>query len=605
MGVFTCGKAGDSERLILEYFDAIRGSPSHIYHSALPLSPSSCWLRECYKSEIAREVRVVMGLPDRWDACSRTISLSDGPSVFAYWGNSIAAGLGSQVVILDGITGTRTSVLHGHKTDITFLTFSLDGILLLSRDNHGIVKLWDVQTGGAIQTFGNIRTCYSTASISPDNATIALSRSYGTIYLSDVRTGKLHPITSADTNIRSITFSPIDPWRLLLLSGDGTVEQWNIDGRQIGASYRDVDIKRAEDLAYTSDGTRFVFCGGNVAVVWDSESGEQVVKVHAPEESDLYRCCFSPNGKSVACSGSYDIFVWNISISGAPLVKRLTGHSNDITFLAFSSSLISASKDGSVKFWPTDSFPADSTMTGPAATSTWLASAHLFREDGVVVTSDSSGVVKTWDLITGICKSSFSTPAKGRQDTYLAGGTLIIVWWTGRWAEFHVWNVYRGQRLPSWYSPLPEVMDIKISGDRAKIFGQGDGCTETVSVEIAADARRAPGRIPYTGDRFFTHKSRLWLGSQDWWSQGRWDPQDMKVSYHEGSKSRFRLAVVQQADTDTPRGVGDTVTERMVFYFPERYADYMAKIEWDGRYLLVQSPSGETMVLDFDPVCAR
>ena len=602
MGVFTCDKAGDSERLILEYFDAIRGSPPHIYNSALPLSPSSSWLRECYKSEIAREVRVVMGLPDRWDACSRTISLSDGPSAFAYWGNLIAVGLGNELVILDGITGTRTSVLRGHEERISFLTFSLDGTLLLSGDNHGIVKFWDVQTGGAIETFGDDTTPFNAGSISPDNATIALSGEDRKIYLSDVRTGKLHPIKSAGTEIRSITFSPIDPRRLLWSSRDGTVQQWGTDGRQIGASYRDVDIKQVEGLAYTSDGTRFVFCG-DFAVVCDSESGKQVVKLHAPGRWSLGRCCFSPDGKFVACAGDRDIYVWNISISGAPLVKRLAGHSRYVNFLAFSSSLISGSRDGSVKFWPTDSFLADSTTTSPAATSTSIMSAHLFHEDSVVVTSDSSGVVKTWDLITGICRSSFPTPAKGKQDTYLAGGTLIIVWWVSGGKEFHVWDVYKGQRLPTLYNPLPKVMDIKISGDRAKTFGQGKRCTEAVSVEIAEDARRAGGIIELTPDRFFIHKSRL--ESRDQWRQGQWDPQDMKVSYPAGFKSRFRLDVVQQAGTRRPRGVGDTVTKRMVFCFPGRYADGKTEIEWDGRYLLVQSRSGETMVLDFDPVCAR
>ena len=603
MGISTCDKAGDCERLILEYFDIIRGSPSHIYHSALPFSPSLSWLRECYKSEIAREVRVVMGLPDRWDACSRTIPLSQHPSAFAYWGNSIAVGVKTDVVILDAITGTRTSVLHGHKTNITFLTFSLDGTLLLSGDYSGIIKLWDVQTGGATETFGDDRTPFSAASISPDNATVALGGRDGGIYLSDVRTGKLHPIKRAGTNIRSIRFSPIDPRRLLWSSDDGTVHQRGTDGRQIGVSYRDADIKWVEALAYTSDGTRFVFCGGDNAVVWDSESGKQVVKLRAPEKSYLIRCCFSPDGKFVVCGGSGEIYVWNISISGAPLVKRLVGHSNRVTFLAFSSSLISGSDDQSVKFWPTDSFLADSTTTGPAATSTSIMSAHLFHEDSVVVTSDSSAVVKTWDLVTGMCKSSFPTPARGSQDTYLAGGTLIIVWWAFGGGEFHVWDVYKGQRLPTLYSPLPKVMEIKISGDEAKIFGQGKRRTEAVSVEIAEDARRTAGRIRYTGGCFFTHKSRL--ESQNWSRQGRWDPQNMKVSYPAGFKGRFRLAVVQQADRDTPRGVGDTVTKRMVFYFPERYADKLTKIEWDGRYLLVHSRSGEIMVLDFDPVCAR
>ena len=536
-----------------------------------------------------------MGLPDRWDACSRTISLHGYSPIFAYWGNSIAVGLKSEVVILDATTGTRTSVLRGHEDRISFLTCSLDGTLLLSGDNLGTSKLWDVQTGGAIQTFGDDTTRFYPASISPDNATVALGCNNGTIYLSDVRTGKPHPIASAATKIQSITFSPIDPRRLLWSSSDGTVHQWGTDGRQIGASYRDADIAQVWDLAYTSDGTRFVFCGGQVAVVWDSESGKQVVKLRVPEVWSLGRCCFSPDGQFVACSGSDNIYVWNISISGAPLVKRLVGHSKPVTFLAFSSSLISGSEDGSVKFWPTDCFLADSTTTGPAATSASIVSAHLFHEDSVVVTSDSSGVVKTWDLITGTCKSSFSTPAKGRHDTYLTGGTLVIVWWAGGGQEFRVWDVQEGQFLQTIYRPLPKFMHTRISGDKPTVFF----LTEAASMETG----RVGVRILYTHDSFFIHKSRQEPGMR--WSGGRCDPQDMEVSYPVGFQGRFRLDVVQRANDYALCGIADTVTERMVFHFPERYVDYTAAIEWDGRYLLAQSPSGETMILDFEPVCPR
>ena len=543
-----------------------------------------------------------MGLPDQWDVCSRTIPLYGHELAFAYWGNFIAAGMGSQVVILDAITGTRTSVLCGHEASITFLTFSLDGTLLLSGDYSGFFKFWDVQTGGTIKTFGDDTTHFYTASISPDNATIALSGGDRTIYLLDVRTGRLHPTTSADTEIRSITFSPTDPRRFLWSSDPGTVHQWSTDGQQIGASYRDADIWLIQDLAYTLDGTRFVFCGGNVAVVWESESGKQVVKLRAPEKLDLSRCCFSPDGKFVACGGDPNIYVWNVTISGAPLVKRLVGHSDRVIFLAFSFSLISGSDDGSVKFWPTDSFLADSTTTGPAATSTSIVSAHLFHEDSVVVTSDSSGVVKTWDLITGICKSSFSTPAKGKQDTYLAGDTLIIVWWADERKEFHVWDVYKGQPLPTFCEPLPMVMYVKTSGDGPTVFGQDGGRTEAVSTKMGESTGRVGVGLLDHGDNFFMHGYQM---ESRKWSHGHWVPEDMGVSYPAGFQGQFRLDVVHQANTDIPCGVEDTVTKSMVFYFPERYVDYRAKIEWDDRYLLVHPPSGETMILDFDPVCPR
>ena len=547
---------------------------------------------------------MVMGIPDRWDVCSKTTSLNCIIWACALWGNSIAVGLRRDVAIFDAITGTRTSVFRGHKMAIYSLAFSLDGTLLLSRDGKGIFNLWDIQTGGAIETFGDNTTSFSAGSISPDNATIAFGGEDGTIYLSDVQARKLHPITSADTRIRSISFSPTDPRRLLWLSGDSTVQQWGTDGSQIGASYCDSDITSVKGLAYSSDGTRFVFCGDEVAVVCDSKSGKQVVKLHARTRSSLGKPCFSPDGKFVACAASDDIFVWNISISGAPLVERSTMNSDHVCFLAFSSSsssLVSASSRGSVKFWPTDRLLMDSTTTGPAATSTRIRSAHLFHDDSAVVTSDSSGVVKTWDLITGICKS-FSTPAKGFRDTYLAGDTLIIVWRTRRMEETLAWDVYKGQPLPPFPMPPPEFVHIKISGDGPTVFWQDNGHTEAVSMETRENAGYVRVGIRSTVHSFsFIHKSRLEIESES--SRGKWDPKDMKVSYPAGFKSQFRLDVVQQANKDTLRGVGDTVTKRMVFYFPERNRGISTKVEWDGRYLLVKLPPGEPMVLDFDPVC--
>ena len=57
----------------------------------------------------------------------------------------------------------------------------------------------------------------------------------------------------------------------------------------------------------------------------------------------------------------------------------------------------------------------------------------------------------------------------------------------------------------------------------------GNDYTEAVFTEIGENAGRVGVRILYTGDHFFIHKSRL--ESPDRRRQGRWNPQDMKVSY--------------------------------------------------------------------------
>jgi hypothetical protein len=66
----------DSQHFLLEHFDTIQNSPSHIYHSALPFSPSSSWLHKCYSAELSHMVKVVKGLPAEWGMCSRTVLLN-------------------------------------------------------------------------------------------------------------------------------------------------------------------------------------------------------------------------------------------------------------------------------------------------------------------------------------------------------------------------------------------------------------------------------------------------------------------------------------------------------------------------------------------------
>ena len=582
----------------------IRDSPSHIYHSALPLTPSSSWIRQCYKTEIAGEVRVLRGLPQRWDTCSRTVLLEDKPTAFAYWGHLIAVGLGSDVVLLDAITGIRNSVLSDHRDTIRSLAFSLDGSLLVSRADDKTVKLWDVQTGVVVRTLGNEIPVVSAVSISPGGTTIALGTRNGVIRLWDIRTRRWQEpdIQTRQDTVAIISFSPFDSRRLLSSSGDRTVRQWDVDGNQIGSSYHEAG--QVVDLSYSSDGTRFVSCGGGVATIRDSESGAVLVKLDAPDWATLHRCCFSPDGRFVACSAGDSICVWDITNpESARLVEHLVGHSESVSFITFPSSLISVSGDRSVKFWQSSSFMADSILADHTAAlhgSTLIKSVKLFAKDKTVVTSDDSGMVKTWDLATGRCKSSTPTKTMEIRDTHMEGNTLIIVWCTDG-QEYHVWDVYRKQSRGTFHSSLYSLRDLKISGDGTKIFGLGHDCIEAVSLETGENIGCVD--IEEESD-FFVRGSKVGMEN----SRGRgWDFGGPEVSGFGEFSDRPRLDLV---DAPARRGlrlrwVEDIRTKRQVFRIPERYTKHDTRVEWDGRYLLLWSSSGEVVVIDFDSVCHR
>ena len=142
--IFQAGIASkwtnDSQRFLLEHFDTILNSPSHIYHSALPLSPPSSWLCKCYSAELSHIVKVVKGLPTEWGMCSHTVTLEYSIYTLSYHNNSIAVGSRSQdIITLNAITGSQSAVLYGHTNWVRSVAFSPDGrsLVLYGHDQPG------------------------------------------------------------------------------------------------------------------------------------------------------------------------------------------------------------------------------------------------------------------------------------------------------------------------------------------------------------------------------------------------------------------------------------------------------------------------------------
>ena len=151
-----CRWTNDSQHLLLEYFDIFQNSPSHIYHSALPLLPLSSWLHKCFSTKPAFMVKAVRGLLIGWGKCSHTVLLDDYTRTLSYHNNTIAiSSKCGDIIILNAITGSQIAIFSGHTEPVNSVVFSVDGTLLVSGGDDKTVKLWDVQTGGVIKTFSS------------------------------------------------------------------------------------------------------------------------------------------------------------------------------------------------------------------------------------------------------------------------------------------------------------------------------------------------------------------------------------------------------------------------------------------------------------------
>ena len=274
------------------------------------------------------------------------------------WRNLVVAGFGpGHIITLDAVTGVHISILSGHTDCVGSIVFSSDGTFLVSGSYDRTVKLWDFQTGGVVKTFYGHNNEVFSVSISVDHTVVASGSSDHTIHLWNTQTGECyHIIDKYNSLVTSVSFSPTIPQLLISASRNNSVQQWDINGHEVGPTH-DGDY-----IALSMDGTYTVSWrwGENTATVQDSDSGAITAEITHSGSISYSTCwCISPNSNYMACGVNSTIYVWVITSLGSFLTKPFIGHTNDITSLTLSSSLLISSNNGSIKFWQIDTLPAD------------------------------------------------------------------------------------------------------------------------------------------------------------------------------------------------------------------------------------------------------
>ena len=639
----------------------IRDTPSEIYNYALPFSPSLSWVHMCYGAKSLQEVEVVKGLPERWGECLRTVSFDHKPQVLTCWKDLIAVGLDSGgIIIVDAITGIRTSFLSGHTCPVGTLAFSPDGTLLVSGSDDKTITLWDVQTGGLETVYSGHTGRVRSVSISPDHSMIASGSDDKTIRLWDTWTGVCFCVIDRHTAaVNSVAFSTHATRCLLSASEDHTVRRWAIEpqiGSKIGRRHN------GNHLALSSRGI-FVSWGRGVAKVRNSDSGAVIAKLVVPNEP-LRHCCISPNGKFVAGTVHNTIFVWAFNNDPSvwtvddlpPVIHAHIRYIPPITSITFSSSLVLSSMEQSIKFWwfdalSTDLVGADTEYTQSASPSIEsvrsasspidsrkpasppiesagsasssikskpappsikseqpgslpIKSISLQAWDGIAITRDSTGVMRIWDTSTGDLKQSIDTPARalGWGDAELVGGTLTSAWFTGE--EIHLWDTERGHIRTVDVPRCDRVWDFRVSVNGSKVFLMDCHYIRAWSIETGEVAGEVKLKSEPLFNSLVVSYSRVWARFKDSGIQG-WDfgsnaPQPVLLSgLFSCPLQNPHLVFIDRTEvwnTD-PSRIEDTDTGGDVFRLSGRYAKPTVA-RWDGRHLVAGYNSGEVLILN-------
>ena len=585
----------------------IQDSPARIYDVAPTLCPPSSWLHEFYSTEFSSKVKAVVGSAG-WGICIHTFSCPYPILTLAYWNNIIVTGGQdvNDIIVFDALTGSQIATLSGHTGGIKSLAFSLDGTLLVSGSNDTTVKLWDVQTGGVVKTSFRHAGQVESVSISADNTVVA-SGSFGdeTVRLWNIKTGDSLYIPG-QTTFSTIIFSPTNP-QLLMYSSLWRVVQCGIDGHQIGSPHAGCYI------AFSPDGTQFVSCDKKTVTIRNTDSKMVIMEFNAA--GNVSSCCFSPDGRCIAVAVSKTIYLWNTAGCKPYLIQTLAGHTQSINSLVFSSSstLISGSRDKSVKFWQIGAYSVNPVT--PSSESTYFTPAPIIAvslqaKDGLAFSIDSGGVVKIWDIQTGCCKGSYRTQAKNSifADMQLINGRLIIIWHQEPRTRVHVCDAEKGE-LYTVPTTIWDLRDLRILADGSRFLCLEPSVIQAWSIWTGESAgKKALKRdhgyhfdpLHIDGPRVLVHTGESLVQGWDFGVLG-----STPIQFSETSSDKPYLNFIgdRRCSGVGPARIEDSVTGKVIFQLCGRYANPY-NIRWDGQYLITGFVSGEVLILDFSDVLA-
>ena len=285
---------------------------------------------------------------------------------------------------------------------INSISFSPDGKTLASASHaDGIVKVWDVETGNAVD-LGHTRLAseYNPISFSPDSAILASGAKDGTVKLWDIGTGQ---------NIGNLPAGKRGSWvRFVLFSSDGTTiasrasgermtRLWDVTTQTMTGT---LDDRSVVSWAFSPNSTILASGATDGTVkLWDIGIGQNIATLrgHAGRVGSV---SFSPDG-SIIASSSQTIRLWDVAtrqnIATIP-------HEGSVEFSADGKILASRTWD-SVKLWDIKTQTLIATFA--RNTDYWKIGSMIYSSDGEFMLMDFMGTMSLWDALTQTLITTF------------------------------------------------------------------------------------------------------------------------------------------------------------------------------------------------------
>ncbi len=308
------------------------------------------------------------------------------------------------------------------------VTFSPDGVTLVSGGADGAVWLRDVETGNAAGLSGH--AYLSSMTLSPDGALLASGHPDGTVWLWDAATRTRTASLEGQSEITSLSFSP--DGRTLASGSDRTVKLWKVETREEIGTLQGHTF-RVTSVSFSPDGTTLASAAWGDATVrlWDVGTRQQI-GILEDDHGGVRSVAFSSTDGGLLASAGWRVKLWDVTTReligtlGEPQGFRSVAFSPDGSILAsgtqetgtqvwevatripistlggdgpvaFSpdgSRLASGFLDGTVRLWEMATQREVASLEGHTG---WIHSV-AFAPDGTLVSGAYDGTMLLWDL---------------------------------------------------------------------------------------------------------------------------------------------------------------------------------------------------------------
>ncbi len=289
-----------------------------------------------------------------------------------------------------------------HKSYVLSVAFSPDGTLVATASTDSVAAIWDAATGEQLRTFHHQGRAED-ITFSPDGQWVAIASEDSRLRLWHIDSGEETQMHH-DGAVTLVTFSPDSRW-LASVSDDQTARLWDIaTGGEIGIMALEGE---GTGIAFHPDGRLIATTtwNGN-AHLWDispTTLDHQII----PQEQAVTQARFHPQGNGfVTLSQDFNARLWeNPTVAGENTSnpsQLFSGHDtfiNGVDFHPDGTIMATASDDGTVIIWDTDSGEAIKTLEHPE--SPIITSVAIHPDGEQLVAGDAFGEANIWDISTG------------------------------------------------------------------------------------------------------------------------------------------------------------------------------------------------------------